>query len=284
MATYIFSFFTNGSLLDRRNQLCYFYCQHLLSLTSVDVLFLFSGFFLLVCWVLRQLWGLDFSCFICEHTNSSCGWSSLGNSLLWNNMWILHVCPLLFCQRACALFLNGKDKTGTTLFSFSDFQVFDISIYFSSALTQVITIRAPLNDSVLWLPCSFQTVGSSYYRLAATLRAHRGGNTPSVSHVGSNKMRVLTITISRMKMLFTSGELSPLCFLFHRLIVVLIHNRRILSCALEAAGMKPWGEDRSHTASLLLHFHHRAGIYILSDSARENIMICLLVWATERML
>lgn len=69
--------------------------------------------------------------------------------------------------------------------------------------------RAPPNDSMVWLSCSFQTVGSSYYTIAAALWTHWGGNTPSVSNVGPNQKRVLTVTISRMKMLFTSGELCP---------------------------------------------------------------------------
>lgn len=159
------------------------------------------------------------------------------------------VCPLSWYLRATSLFLNSKDTTGTTLLhslslTFTN-QVFNISIF--SVLHQVISIREPLNDSMVWLSCSFQTVGSSYYRIAATLRTHWGGNTPSVSHVGSNQMRVLTVTISRMKMLFTSGELCPLCFPLHWLVVVQIQNMRILSLTLEATTLKLWGWDSCHT-------------------------------------
>lgn len=82
--------------------------------------------------------------------------------------------------------------------------------FFFSDPHQVILIRAPPNDSVVWLPCPFQTVGWSYHTIVATLRTHLGGNAPSVSRVGSNQTRELTVTISRMKMLFASGELCPL--------------------------------------------------------------------------
>lgn len=151
------------------------------------------------------------------------------------------VCPLSWYLRATGLFLNSKDTTGTTLLhslplTFTN-QVFNISIFFPDP-HQAILIRAPPNDSMVWLSCSFQTVGSSYYTIAATLRTHWGGNTPSVSHVGSNQMRVLTVTISRMKMLFTSGELCPLCWPSHRLVVVQIQNMWILSWTPEAATVK----------------------------------------------
>lgn len=108
-------------------------------------------------------------------------------------------------------FWNSNDTTGTTLLhslslTFTN-HVFPISFYFSDP-HQVISIRAPQNGSMVQLSCSFQTVGSCYYTVAATLSTDQGGHTPSVSHVGWNWIRVLTVTMSRMKMLSTSGELS----------------------------------------------------------------------------
>lgn len=124
------------------------------------------------------------------------------------------VCPPSRHLRATGLFLNSKDTTGTTLLhslslTFTN-QVFHIIFFFFSDPHQVILIRAPPNDSVVWLPCPFQTVGWSYHTIVATLRTHLGGNAPSVSRVGSNQTRELTVVISRMKMLFASGELCPL--------------------------------------------------------------------------
>lgn len=134
---------------------------------------------------------------------------------------------------------------------------------------------------MVWLSCSFQTVGSSYYTIAATLRTHWGGNTPSVSHVGSNQMRVLTVTISRMKMLFTSGGLCPLC------------------CPSQLTRRGPdteheyWAEHwrrlqwscRAETAatpeSLLLYFHHRGGNlrrkYSYETTQGKTVVICLFM-------
>lgn len=184
-------------------------------------------------------------------------------------------CPLSWYLRATGLFLNSKDTTGTTvLHSLSltfTYQVFNISIF--PALHYVILIRAPPNDSMVWLSCSFQTVGSSYYRVAATLRTHWGGNKPSVSHVGSNQMRVLTVTISRMKMLFTSGELCPLCLPSHWLVAVQTRNMR--EYWAERWRQLQWGCEAEAAAtpeSLLLYFHHRGGINIpMWRHKKENI-------------
>lgn len=147
--------------------------------------------------------------------------------------------PLTWYLRATGLFLNCKDTTGTTLYSLSltfTNKVINMSIFFPRLL--VISMIAPPNDTTVWLSCSFQTVGSSNYTIAATLRTHRGGKTPSVSHVGSDQIKALAVTISRMKILFTNRELCRLCCPLHWLVVVQIQNMWNLSCTLEAATVK----------------------------------------------
>lgn len=139
-------------------------------------------------------------------------------------------------------FWTVKIQLGQAPFSFSDFH--KPSGFFPDPHQVVL---APPNGSMVWLSCSFQTVGSAYYTIAATLRTHWGGNTPSVRHVGSNQMRVLTVTISRMKMLFTSGKLCPLCCPLQWLIVVQTQNMWIQSWTLEAATVKLEGWGSCHT-------------------------------------
>lgn len=147
-------------------------------------------------------------------------------------------------------FWNSNDKTGTTLLhslslTFTN-QVFHISFYFSDP-HEVISIRAPQNGSVVRLSCSFQTVGWSYNTVAAPLSADQGGHTPSVSHVGWNWIRVLTVTMSGMKMLFTSGEQCPLCCPSHQLIVVQIQKCEHWAEQWRQRQRQPRGWDSCHT-------------------------------------
>lgn len=188
--------------------------------------------------------------------------------LLWNSIWIVHgLSSVIVFEGKWSIFEQQRyNWDNSAPFSFTDFHKPSVSyqyFYFFYDPHQVILIRAPPNDSVVWLSCSFQTVGSSYYTIAATLRTHWGANTPSASHVGSNRMRVLTVTISKMTMLFTSGGLCVLCAA-HRtnLLWCRIQNMWILSWTLEAATVRAAGlRQLPHLSlcSLLLHFHHRGG-------------------------
>lgn len=178
------------------------------------------------------------------------------------------LCPLSWYLRATALFLNSKDTTGTTLLHSLclTFTKQEFNICFFPEPQRLVLIRAPPNESMVWLSCSFQTVGWSDHTIAATLRTHRGGYTPSVSHVGSNPMRALAVTISRMKkMCLTSGEVCPLCCPPHFLVVVRTreywaeHWRQLQwSCRAEAAATPE---------SLLLQTW---GINIQCDNTRGN--------------
>lgn len=77
---------------------------------------------------------------------------------------------------------------------------------------QVVLIRAPLND---WMCYNhrvhFKQLARPDTRWQPLSELTEWGNTPSVSHIGSNWMRACTITMSRMKMLLKSGELCHLC-------------------------------------------------------------------------
>lgn len=158
---------------------------------------------------------------------------------LLNIMWIVHgLSSIMVFEGNWSIFAQQRyNWDNSILFLWLSQTKCLISAFFPGP-HQAILIRALPNDSMVWLSCSFQTVGPSYYTIAATLRTHWGGNTPSVSHVGSNQMRVLTVTISRMKMLFTSGELCPLCCPSLRLVVVQIQNMWILSWTPEAVTVK----------------------------------------------
>lgn len=140
---------------------------------------------------------------------------SLGRFLFLLSMWSVHgLSSITAFEGNWSIFEQQRyNWDNSAPFSFSDFHKPSVSYHFFFFFPdphQVILIRAPPNDSVVWLPCPFQTVGWSYHTIVATLRTHLGGNAPSVSRVGSNQTRELTVTISRMKMLFASGELCPL--------------------------------------------------------------------------
>lgn len=73
----------------------------------------------------------------------------------------------------------------------------------------------------------FKQLALSNYTIAATLGTHRGGNTPSVSHVGSHQMKVLAEAISRIKLLFTNRGASSLL------------PTALTSCGLDSGHVKP---------------------------------------------
>lgn len=155
----------------------------------------------------------------CVQPNSNSGWTELWQKHIKACYFhceiaseLCAVCPLSQYLRAAGLFLNSNDTTGTTqLHSLClTFTNLVLNIWFFPPHTTLGNFNHSTTEWLHGMIIIFQTFGSFYYPIGSTLRTHWGDDVPSVSHVGSNQMRVLTLTISREKT-FASGELWSTC-------------------------------------------------------------------------
>lgn len=119
------------------------------------------------------------------------------------------------------------------------------------------------NSSAAGSPCPLQTVGESHHTTAAALRTHSGrGRGGAIHHLSSvwfyTEWERAPLTISRAKLLFTSGEPCPLCRPSHR--VVQSSGVRVLS----------WGQIKSWRADMAA----TPGSSLLYVSTRKKRWFC----------
>lgn len=131
---------------------------------------------------------------------------------LWNSIWIVRgLSSITVFEGSWSIFEQqwyNWDNSAT--FSLSDFHKPSVKYLIFSPHTTLGNFNHSTTEWLRGMIIIFQTFGSFYYPIGSTLRTHWGDDVPSVSHVGSNQMRVLTLTISREKT-FASGELWSTC-------------------------------------------------------------------------